>query len=136
MEPESQDDEPTCGKGIAAGAALPERLAAIMRTMADMLESHIRALDPEESNGKAEIDAYDRLVSEHRSIGDRLDALAALMRSYRGLPVAAHDMDIIMDQRSYDAFAALVVQEQELSALMQERVKEHGEMLAGDREGA
>jgi hypothetical protein len=129
MEPESHD-EPTCGKGIAASAGLQESLAAFMRAMADMLQSHTRALDPKEPNGRAEIDAYNRIVSEHRSLGDRLDALAALMRGYRDLPVAAHDMDVIMDQRSLDAFTAMVLREQELSALLQERVKEHGEMLA------
>ena len=135
MEPESQN-EPTCGKGIAASAGLPETLAGFMRAMADMLQSHVRALDPNEPNGKAEMDAYNQLVSEHRSLGDRLDALAALMRGYRDLPVAGHDMDVIMDQRSFDVFAALVAREQELSALMQERVKEHGEMLEADRSGA
>ena len=134
MDPES-DDEPTCGKGIAAGASLPEKLAAVMHAMADMLESHVRALDPDEPGGKAEIDAYDRLVLEHRGIGDRLDTLAALMRGYRGLPAAAHVMDVIMDQRSIDAFAALIAREQELSALIRERVKEHAEMLEADREG-
>lgn len=135
MEPENHD-EPTCGKGIAASAGLPETLAAFVRAMADMLQSHIRALDPDEPHGRIEIDANSRIVSEHRSLGDRLDALAALMRGYRDLPVAGHDMDIIMDQRSIDVFAALVAREQELSALLQERVKEHGEMLQAMRQGA
>jgi hypothetical protein len=128
MEAESQD-QPTCGKGIAASAVLPDKVAALMRATADVLYNHIRALDPKEADGKTEIEAYQRLVAEHRAIGDRLKALAALMRGYRDLPMASHDMEIIMDQRSQDVFAALVSREEDLLVLIQERVNEYRRML-------
>jgi hypothetical protein len=128
MEAESED-QPTCGKGIAANAVLPDKIAAVVRATADVLHNHIRALDPKETNGKAEIDAYHRLIAEHRALSDRLEALAALMRGYRDLPMASHDMGVIMDQRSHDAFAALVSSEEDLFELIQERVNEHSRML-------
>jgi hypothetical protein len=129
MEAEG-DDQPTCGKGIAASAALPEIFAALASATANMLHNHIRALDPGEPAGKAETDAYQRLVAEHRAVADRLEALAVLMRGYRDLPMASHDMGALTDQTSLDAFTAFVLRERELLALLQERVKEHGDMLA------
>jgi hypothetical protein len=129
------DDEPTCGKGIAANAVLPERISAIIRGTGEVLHNHIRSLDPRENNGRIEIEAYQRLVSDHRDLADRLDALAALMRGYRNLPMAGHDMAALMDKASLDVFAHLVARERDLLALMQDRVKEHDEMLEAMRGG-
>jgi hypothetical protein len=127
------DGEPTCGKGIAANATLPEKIAAIIRGTGEVLHNHIRSLDPGEANGRIEIEAYQRLVSEHRDLGDRLEALAALMRGYRSLPMANHDMAALMDKASLDVFVALVDREKDLLVLMQDRVKEHDEMLEAMR---
>jgi hypothetical protein len=135
MEAENQD-QPTCGKGIAANAVLPEKVAALVRATADVLQNHMRSLDPKEANGKAEIEAYQLLVAEHRSLGDRLEALATLMRGYRSLPMAGHDMSALTDQRSVDVLAALVSHQEELLALVQERVNDYGRMLEAMRRGA
>jgi hypothetical protein len=123
------DDEPTCGKGIAASADLPDRLSDFMRAMADLFENHIRALDPAEDSGRVETEAYQQLRSSHHDLGGRLEALAASMRGYRNLPMAAHNMDILMDRASSDSFARLVESEKDLLALLQDRVEEHGKML-------
>jgi hypothetical protein len=132
----ADEDEPTCGKGIAASAVLPERLSAVMRALADVLQNHVRALDLQEVNGKVEADAYQKVIAEHRAAGDQLGTLAATMRSYRDLPMAGHDMTVMMDQRSIDVFAALVGREQDLLALMKERVEEYDGMLQAMRQGA
>jgi hypothetical protein len=131
----ADEDEPTCGKGIAASAVLPEKLSAVMRALADVLENHVRALDLQEANGKAEADAYQKLIAEHRALGDGLEALAATMRRYRDLPMAGHDMTVMMDQRSIDVFATLVGREQELMTLIKERVEEYNGMLQAMRQG-
>ncbi len=70
------DDQPTCGKGLAANAILPERLAALMNAMATMLENHTRALDPSETNGRLERDAYERLAGDQRALASGLEAFA------------------------------------------------------------
>jgi hypothetical protein len=130
----ADDDEHTCGKGIAYNAAMPAALSASLRAMAEVQQNHIRSLDPREANGGAEIEAYTRLMSEGRAIADRLDALAELMRSYRDLPMAGHDMDKLMDKPSVDVFTAMVARDRELLALMDARVKEYGGMLDAMRE--
>jgi hypothetical protein len=129
MATESDDSEHTCGKGIAASSGLPEAMSAVMSGMAGVFENHIRALDPQEDNGRKEIEAYQRLAAEHRDLGGRLEALGSLMRGYRDLPMASHDMDVIMDKTSLDAFVAMVDYEKKLLALIQERVAEHDGML-------
>ena len=47
------DDQWTCGKGLAAGADLPGKLAALLAARAEVLERHTRALDPSEPSGRA-----------------------------------------------------------------------------------
>jgi hypothetical protein len=101
--------------------------------LADVLHNHVRSLDLEETNGRAEANVYQELVAEHRAIADRLQALAETMRGHHGLPMASHDMAALMDQR---AFAALVAREQELLALTKERVDEYNGMLQAMRQGA
>src|ERR671918_1616113 len=91
------DDQPTCGKGLAANAILPEKLAALMSAMATMLENHTRALDPNEANGRLERDAYQRLVRDQRTLASDLEALARAMQSYRDLPMPSHDMVPLTD---------------------------------------
>jgi hypothetical protein len=41
-----QDEQPSCGKGLATHAALPEKLAALLSAMAGLLENHTRSLPP------------------------------------------------------------------------------------------
>lgn len=127
----ASDEQHTCGKGIAASGALPEKMSAVLRVMADVHQNHIRSLNPDEPNGKLEIAAYESLVAENRDLARRLDALAHLMRGYRDLPMPSHDMDVLTDQHSTNVFKALVDRERDLLTLMQERVKEWDSMLEG-----
>ena len=123
-------DEPqTCGEGLAAHAALPEKIGALMQAMAMVLQNHTRSLDLNDENARMERDAYDRLVGEQRAIASGLRALAAAMRGYRDLPAAAHDASALADRTSLDAFALLVQAEESVLALLQVTVAEHRAML-------
>ena len=100
------DDQPTCGKGLAANAILPERLGALMNAMATMLENHTRALDLNETNGRLEHDAYERLVSDQRTLASGLEALARALEGNRDLPMARHNLAPLNDQASRAVLAA------------------------------
>ena len=124
------DDEATCGKGIAAGADLPARLGQLLAARAEVLERHTRALDVDDANGRREHDAYMDLVGRHRAIAADLDALAQQMRSYRDLPMAAHNMEVMMDPNGQmAAFKTFVDIERELAAFLQTSVEENEKML-------
>jgi hypothetical protein len=45
-----------------------------------------------------EREAYDRLIKNQQAVATSLQALAAAMRSYRGLPIAPHDESTLTDQ--------------------------------------
>src|SRR5687768_11349934 len=95
-------NEVTCGQGLAANAAMPETVRALMAAMADLLENHARSLDAADPNGRQERDAYARLFRELRSIASNLQALSAAMGSYRDLPAAPHDVSVLVDERSLE----------------------------------
>ena len=124
------DDQPTCGRGLAANAILPERLAALMHAMATMLENHTRALDPSETNGRLERDAYERLVRDQRVLASGLEALARAMVGNRDLPMAKHNMAPLGDQASRAVLAAFIDAERDLIALLQKQAENHAVMLA------
>ena len=85
----------TCGQGLAANAALPEKLSALASAMADMLQNHTRSLDISDGNARLERDAYDHLVAGQRDVAARLNALSDAMRGYRDLPAAPHAMSAL-----------------------------------------
>src|SRR5688572_5625055 len=124
------DDEPTCGRGIAAAAELPARLGKLLAVRAEVLERHTRALDVNEANGRREHEAYMDLVRRHRAVAADLEALAAQMRSYRDLPMAAHNMDVMMDPNGQmAAFREFVDIERELAEYLKASVEENEKML-------
>jgi hypothetical protein len=120
----------TCGKGLAANAVLPAKLAALMAAMADLLDNHTRALSADDANSALERAAYERLVKDQRAIAASLVGLAAAMESYDGLPTAPHDESVLADQRSRDVFGAFIDAEAATAALLQEQIKEYRAMLS------
>lgn len=119
------DERPTCGKGLAAHAALPEKLGALLSAMAELLDNHTRSLSIEDANAMLEREAYARLIKDQQVVATNLKALAAAMRSYRGLPIAPHDERTLTDQRSLHVFDALIRAEEGVLALLQRSVDEH-----------
>lgn len=125
------EQQSTCGQGLAHHAVLPARLADVFAAIAENLEIHLTALDPNDAGAKPEHDAYVALSTGHRELESRLRALAVQMAGYRDLPMAAHDMAVMTSPNAAQAFELLMVQEEALAALLQVRVEEHRAMRRG-----
>src|SRR5262245_10207463 len=123
------DNEWTCGRGVAANAVLPERIANLLAASGAVLDNHTRSLDSKNPNAKREATAYRRVIREHRAAAQRLVGLAETMKSCRDLTMAEHDMGVLTDSRSVDVMAAFVDAEEELLSLLRDRVAEHSAML-------
>ncbi|MCC6416775.1 MAG: hypothetical protein IT429_00840 [Gemmataceae bacterium] len=121
----ADEEQMTCGKGLAANSALPARLAQLMATRAEVLERHTKALDADDPVARREIETYAALVEAHRAVAAGLQGLAGQMAAARDLPIASHDMAVMTDPdgqaEAYQRYLAL----------------EQGvvELLSGGREG-
>ena len=124
------NDEPTCGKGLAAHAGLPARLGQWAAAMAEMMAFHGTSLDASE-----ELEAYGRLESEFRGIADRLRETAQRMESYRTLPMTAHDEAKLSGAEALDVYAKLVQAEREAVQELQKFLAQDEEMLEQWRGG-
>lgn len=123
----------TCGKGLAAGADLPDQFGRLLASRAEVLERHTRALDVNDPNGRREHEAYLELVRRHRAVAADLAALAEQMRSYRDLPMAAHNMDVMMDpEGQMAAFTAFVDLERGLVTFLQDHLRDDEALLSAD----
>ena len=123
------DDRPTCGKGLAATAPLPANLGALMAAVADVLETHLPALDLSDSASRQEDAAYRGLIQDYRDVAHRLEAVGKRMAGYRDLPMGRHDERLLGEPAAVAAFKRFVEREQALLALLQERVAHDSEML-------
>lgn len=124
-----QQDEWTCGKGLAASAVLPERIGPVMAAMAEVLRVHTEALDGADDASRREHEAY-RHVSHHLGqISSQLDALAREMVAYRDVPMGRHDMDVMNRPNVRESFAAFVGRKRDLLALLQAMDEDDRKML-------
>ena len=123
-------DQPTCGKGLAANAVLPARLAELLTVQAEVLERHGQAIDLTDPHGQAELDAYTALARAHRASAAELAKLAEQMASYRDLPMARHDMTVMTNpQGQMEAFRRFVAIEQQIMAVLQAKLQEDQKLL-------
>lgn len=113
------DDEPTCGKGVAEHAALPEKVAALFEAMADTLAHHRKALDLADGRAREEDADYARLVGEQRELVTRLRSVEARMSGYRNLPMGRHDESVMAGPEAVAVFEAYIERERDLLALLQ-----------------
>jgi hypothetical protein len=124
------DDGPTCGKGVASNAVLPAKLAELMAARAEVLERHTKALDPADPAARQELDAYTKLVEDHRRVADELVDLARQMASYRGLLMGRHDLAVMSDPSGQAAaFRSFVEIERQLLGLLQSKLDEEDKLL-------
>ncbi|HEY7635531.1 MAG TPA: hypothetical protein VH763_08310 [Gemmatimonadales bacterium] len=123
------DDEPTCGKGLAANAVLPARLADLIAALAQVLEVHMKALDPADGNARAEHEAYQKLARQGRTAATQLQALSTDMLGYRALPMGRHDPGAMASREPFEAFDRFVRVEEELLQVLQDRLKQDRGML-------
>lgn len=130
MEQMEHDDQPTCGKGLAASADLPAKFAELMAARAEVLKRHTKALDLTDPHAQAELDAYTELERAHHSVASELASLAEAMASYRDLPMARHDMAVMTDPKGQmEAFQQFVTIERELLTLLQANLEAEEELL-------
>jgi hypothetical protein len=123
------EEQPTCGKGLAAHAALPQKLGELTDSVAEILELHMETLDVADENARIEHAAYSELVNGHRRIASELLATAEEMVGRRDMPMGRHDESALADPRHLAAFARFVGLEQELVSLLQDRLSEDRKML-------
>ena len=69
-------DEASCGRGLAASAVVPSALAAVAAGIAQNLDVHARALDPGDLAAVQEKDVYARVVHHLRRAVDDLRTAA------------------------------------------------------------
>jgi hypothetical protein len=123
------DQQPTCGQGLAEHTALPLRFADVLGAVAENLELHLTALDPNDKQSRPEFNAYVALATQHRELESRLRALALQMEGYRDLPMAVHDMSVMTSPKIVQALERLVAQEESLTTLLRESVEQYRQML-------
>jgi hypothetical protein len=116
-------DPPTCGKGLAANAGIPSRMADFLSSLADNLEAHLPTIDQNDPHGMVEHDAYLQLIHTHREIATQLHAAAALMAAHRDLPMAPHREEAFADPRIVKAFREYVRIEGDLADLLDNALK-------------
>ena len=123
-------EESTYGKGLAAGADLPDRFSRLLAARAEVLDRHTRALDGNDPNSRREQEAYLDLVRRHRAVAADPLALATQMRSYRNLPMAEHDLEVMMaPSGQMAAFREFVDLERELVAWLTAHLRADEQML-------
>ena len=116
------ETESTCGQGVAESSILPARLADLMASMAAVLEVHQKALDRTDPNAELEFEAYQRVAQALRRSTSELEATSGQMAASRTVPMGRHDTEALSSPPAVQAFAAFVAAEQELLALLRDRV--------------
>jgi hypothetical protein len=117
--------ELSCGEGLAEQSVLPEQLGRLIDAMADVLEFHLTALDPDDE----EHAAYRKLTESQRSVAASLSAVAEQMAAYRDLPPAPHDADVMGSARTAEVFERFVQVEEQVLERLHARVAQDRTML-------
>jgi hypothetical protein len=129
-DPNTMDDQQTCGQGLAQHSALTASLGELIASTARALEVHMKALDLSDANSKREFEAYRELASTHRRIAIELADTAHRMASYRDLPMGRHDMAAMTSPARRHDFAGFVEQDLALKLLLETRLVQDHAMLA------
>jgi hypothetical protein len=122
-------NEPTCGAGLAANAALPASAGEVIGAMADVMDVHQRSLDLTDENARPEHHAYVTLVLALRSISAQLAVSARYMTGCRDLPMGRHDERKMSGPEAVAAFERFVQDERALLSLLTLTVGDHEAML-------
>jgi hypothetical protein len=128
-------DRPTCGQGLAEHSSLPAKLGELTAAVAGVLEGHVHALDLGDERSRREREVYLRLVEAHRRSAAELAATGRDMAGQRDLPMGAHDLTVMSSPQAVGAFEGVVQAERALLALLQGRLRQDEELLAGMRQG-
>ena len=133
QEASHSDDQWTCGKGLAAHARIPVRVAEFLKCLAANLEAHVPTIDTSDDNGEAERAAYVQLSREYDAIASQLARTAKQMHDYRDLPAARHHENELADPRLLDAFERFVRLETELAEALADSAENDRQLLGESR---
>jgi hypothetical protein len=125
-----EQEEQTCGRGLAENSALPAQLAEVTEAMADNLMAHMQALELDDEPARQEHAVYLRLTEEQRQAAARLRAVAGEMAAARDLPMGRHDTQTMTSPEVAEAFQRFVKAKQELLALLQRMAEQDQRLLA------
>jgi hypothetical protein len=118
-------DQPvTCGKGLAEHSAVPAKFAELIDALAENLELHTRSLDWPSPNTQGELVVYRKLAKEYREIANQLASTASYMSGCRDLPMGEHNQKALSDPSIIRAFETFTRTEEELAALLRDRVEQ------------
>jgi hypothetical protein len=81
----------TCGQELAASAAIPEALAALLKHVATNLEAHARWVGNDTQAALTEQAAMAVVACKYRELAEATEELVSTMRSCAQLPAAEHD---------------------------------------------
>jgi len=129
------EDQQTCGRGLAENSALPAKLGDLTESVAEILETHMGALDLQDNDSRREHEAYRELVRDHRRIVAALQETARRMAGYRDLPMGRHDTSVMASPRAVQVFERFATVEDELSSMLQKRLEADRKMLSEMRRG-
>jgi hypothetical protein len=127
------DAPDTCGKGLAAHATFPAKLADVIGALADNLALHQHTLDRSDPAARAEYDVYVGLEQQYRDVVTRLTSIADHMDAARNLPMGKHLADRLADPALFEVFARFVKLEEELLELLEQDLERDRVMLAASR---
>ena len=122
-------EQATCGQGLVANAALPAKLGELAAALAAVLDAHTKALDLDDENARRERDVYLTLVEKQRGVAVQLQSVADQMTGARDLPTARHLPDVLASPELAAPFRRFVEAEEELLALLRERIDDDRSML-------
>jgi hypothetical protein len=130
LDEQEEQEEQTCGRGLAENSALPAQLAEVTEAMADNLMAHMQALELDDEPARQEHAVYLRLTEEQRQAAARLRAVAGEMAAARDLPMGRHDTQTMTSPEVAEAFQRFVKAKQELLALLQRMAEQDQRLLA------
>ena len=110
---------------------LPAKLGELVLGLGAVLEAHLPLLDLTDEPSRKERDVYLRLVDDHRRAGLQLEAIALQMSGARDLPMGRHDAPATAVSGVQRAFQRFVELEQELLTMLESRLEQDRQMLAG-----
>ncbi len=126
---DDQEEQSTCGRGLAASAVVPAALAAVAAGLAQNLEVHTRALDPDDPAAVREGGVYEDIARDLRSAAAALHIAAEEMDAAVDLPMGAHDMAAMTTTDVLDAFERHVAAEDDLWRVLEARRADNEQML-------
>lgn len=90
--PQAPVAEKPCGQMLSENARYPEQLAAVVTSVADVLEAHAEWAGTGSKQAKTERDRVRKLAKQHRELAAEAQKLSAALRESRTLPEVQHDL--------------------------------------------